>query len=131
MRLPRWSAALICRYTMPKMAVVATVVASTKAIATRTADDRRNSSIGVQHEAGPADIGDQRGLAPDVDFLAQIADVDVDDIGLQREVIVPHIPEQHRPRDHLAGMTQEIFQELELTRQQIDFDAAAMHGLLD
>jgi hypothetical protein len=44
--------------------VVATVVATTNAMATRTADDRKNSSICVQHEAGSADIQDQRSVAP-------------------------------------------------------------------
>src|SRR5271167_4611218 len=107
MRLPRWSAALIWRYTMPKMAVVATVVARTNAMATRTAEDRKNSSIGVQHEAGPTDVRDQRRMAANIDLFAQIADVHIDDIGLQRKVVVPDIVEQHRPRDHLARMTQE------------------------
>src|ERR1700722_2793364 len=130
-RLLLWSAALIWRYTMPKIPVVATVVATTNAMATRTAGDRKNSSIVVQHETGSTDIHDQRGAAPYVDLLAQIADVHVDDIGLEREVVVPHVLEQHRARDHLTGMAQEVLQKLEFARQQINPGASAMHRLFD
>src|SRR6266478_3687935 len=113
------------------MAVVATTVTTTNARATRTAEDLKNSSICVQHETCSADVYNQRAAAAHVDLLPQIADVDVDDIGLQREMVLPHILEQHRPRDHLAGMTQEVFEKLELARQQIDFGVAAMHRLFD
>src|SRR5579864_7393941 len=51
----------IRKYTSANTAVVATVVTNTKAIATRTAEERRNSSIRGQHEARSADIDDQRG----------------------------------------------------------------------
>src|ERR1700733_4210734 len=130
-RLLLWSAALIWRYTMPKIPVVATTVAMTNAMATRTAEDRKYSSMVVQHETGSTDIHDQRSATLYVDLLAQIADMHVDDIGLERKVVVPHVLKQHRARDHLVGMTQEVFQKLEFARQQIDPGAATMHRLFD
>src|ERR1700753_3634148 len=130
-RLLLWSVALVWKYTSPKIPVVATVVANTNAMATRTAEDRKNSSIVVQHETGSTDIHDQRSAAPYVDLLAQIADMHVDDIGLERVMVVPHVLQQHPARDHLAAMAQEVFQKLEFARQQIDPGAAAMHRLFD
>src|ERR1700731_439470 len=102
-------ASLISRYTRPNTAVVAAVVTSTKASATRTAEERKNSSIRSQHEARPADIDDQRRRAFGVDFFPQVTDVDVDDVGLKREVILPDILQQHRAGDHPPGMPEKIF----------------------
>src|ERR1700721_1452409 len=102
-RLLLWSVALIWKYTRPKIPVVATVVANTNAMATRTAEDRKNSSIVVQHETGSTDIHDQRSAAPEVDLLAQIADMHVDDVGLKREGEMPHPLGQQRARDPRPG----------------------------
>src|SRR5579859_5520787 len=124
-------ASLIWKYTRPKTAVVATTVTKTNARATRTAEDLKNSSICVQHEARSADIGDQRRKTPRIDLFPQIADVDIDDVGLEREVVLPHFLQQHRAGDYLAGMPQKVFEQLELARQQIDLGVPAMHRLFD
>src|SRR5271156_6638042 len=121
----------IRKYTRANTAVVATVVTSTKASATRTAEERKKSSIRIQHEPRAAYIHDQRGRALGVDLFPQITDVDVDDVGLEREMILPDLLQQHRPRDDPPGMTQEIFQETKLAWQQIDPRIAAMNGLFD
>src|ERR1700733_2118211 len=121
----------IRKYTRPNTAVVAAVVTSTKASATRTAEERKNSSMSVQHEARAADIYDQRGRTLCVDLFPQITDVDVDDVGLEREMILPDLLQQHRARDDPSGMAQEIFQKAKLARQQIDPRIAAMDGLFD
>ena len=55
-------------------------------------------------------------LAPLVDLLTQTADVDVDDIRLRIEVVIPHLLQQHRPRHHLAGMAHQVLQQAEFTR---------------
>src|SRR5580692_6070462 len=133
-RMRRFLASLaspIRKYTRPNTAVVAAVVTSTKASATRTAEERKNSSIRSQHEARPADIHDQRRRAFCVDFFPQVTDVDVDDVGLQREVILPDVLQQHRAGDHPPGMPEKVFHQPELARQQIDLGVAAMHGLFD
>src|SRR5580692_129538 len=121
----------IRKYTRPNTAVVATVVTSTKASATRTADERKNSSIRIQHEARAAYIHDQRGRTLCVDLFPQIADVDIDDVGLEREMILPDLLQQHGPRDDPSGMAQEILQQAKFARQQIDPGAAAMDSLFD
>src|ERR1700729_3802811 len=93
----------IRKYTRPNTAVVATVVTSTKASATRTAEERKNSTIRIQHVARAAYIPDQRRRTLCVDLFPQIADVDVDDVGLKRKVILPDLLQQHRPRDDPSG----------------------------
>src|ERR1700719_4333032 len=113
-RMMRFLASLaspIRKYTRPNTAVVATVVTSTKASATRTAEERKNSRIRIQHETRAAYIHDQRGRTFCVDLLAQVADVDVDYVGLEREVILPDLLQQHRPRDDAPWMAQKIFQQ--------------------
>ena len=55
-----------------------------------------------------------------IDFAAQAADLYVDDIGLRVEVIIPHIFQQHSARDHLSGVTHEVFQQAKLARLQIN-----------
>src|ERR1700729_2810042 len=111
-------------YTRPNTAMVATAVASTKPTARRTAEERKNSSIRVQHETRPADIDDQRRRALCVNFLPQVANVNVNDVGLKRKVILPYLLEQHRPGDDPSGMPEKVFHEPELARQQIDPGAA-------
>jgi hypothetical protein len=59
----------------------------------------------VQHEAGAANVDDQRGSASHFNLFSQIADVNVHDIGLKRKVIMPYILEQHCARNYLIGMT--------------------------
>src|ERR1700722_6805236 len=121
----------IRKYTRPTTAVVATVVTSTKASATRPAEERKNSSIRIQHETRAAYIHDQRGRTFCVDLFPQVTDVDVDDVGLEREMILPDLLQQHGPRDYPPGAEQEIFQKGKLARQQIDPGPAAMDGLFD
>src|SRR6201986_5465864 len=111
--------------------MVVAVVTSTKASATRTAEERKNSSIRVEHETRSPNVHDQRRRTPGIDLLAQIADMDVDDIGLERKVVLPHFLKQHRPRDDPSGMAQEVLQESEFARQQLNPGVTAMYGLLD
>src|SRR3569832_290376 len=113
------------------MAVVAAVVTSTKARAARTAEERKNSSIRIQHEARAAYVHDQRGRAFCVDLFPQVADVDVDNIGLERKVILPDLLQQHGSRDDPPWMTKEIFEQTKFARQQLYLVAVAMYRLLD
>ena len=55
-----------------------------------------------------------------VDLGAQARDMDVDDIGLRVEVIVPDILEQHGAGHDMAGIAHEIFEQLEFARLQQD-----------
>ena len=66
-----------------------------------------------------------------IELAAQVADLDVDDIGLGDEFEIPHVLEQHRPGHDLAGAAHEIFEQGEFPRQQIDRLAVALYGPLD
>ena len=54
------------------------------------------------------------GLAPGVDLLAQVGDVQLDDVGLAAEVVVPHPVQDLRLRQHPLGVAHEVAQQLEL-----------------
>src|SRR2546423_6610088 len=60
-----------------------------------------------------------------VDLAADTSDIDVDDVGRGIEMQVPDMLEQHRARDHAAFVAHEIFEQLELARQQRNLAAAA------
>ena len=58
------------------------------------------------------------------ELLAQVADVDVDDVGAGVEVVPPHVDEQLLARQHLAGVAQEDLGQCELPGRQVDLAAA-------
>src|SRR5579863_724264 len=114
-----------------KAPVVANVIASAKASARRNARALKTSSIGIQFEADRSDIDDEAPDARRIELAAQVADLDVDDVGLRHEFEIPHVLEQHRPGHDLAGATHEVFQQGEFPRQEIDELAVAARGPLD
>src|SRR4051794_34889211 len=59
-----------------------------------------------------------------VDLAAQVADVDLDDVGIAVEVLVPHVMQQVGLADDLARMPQQVLEHRELPRRQRDLDAA-------
>ena len=85
----------------------------------------------MQFEAGGADVDDQPRLAAGVDLAPEIADVDVDDVGLRQKFVVPDVLEQHRASDDLVGPAHEVFEQLELAWQEIDAPVAAPDRALD
>jgi len=54
--------------------------------------------------------------------------MDVDDVRLRVEVILPDILEEHRARHDLSGVPHEVFQQQELARLQVDLLPAARGG---
>src|SRR5947199_3129011 len=84
----------------------------------RSTDTVSDASYGVDQRIGL--------LA--VHFTADPPDVNVDDVRSRIEMQVPHILQQERTRNHPAFVAKEIFQQLELTRQQFDFPAAPADG---
>src|SRR6266480_2882676 len=64
---------------------------------------------GAQTVAGAANRMQQWLIETLVDLLAQSADVNIDDIGLGIEVIVPHVFEQHRAGHYMAGVAHQVF----------------------
>src|SRR5436190_24200620 len=67
------------------------------------------------------------GLAPErqVDLASQVADVDLDDVGLAVEGEVPHFLERLALRQCFAGPAQQELQQRELTRGEGDFDSSS------
>ena len=72
-----------------------------------------------------------RGSPPASILRLKIADVDIDDIGLRQEFVVPDVLKQHRPGDDLVRPAHEIFEQLEFARQQFDAAFVAPHGAID
>src|SRR5271166_1272953 len=114
-----------------KAAAVAIEIASENASARRNARALNTSVIRIQFEADGPDIDDEASNAGGVEFAAQVADLDVDDVGLREEFGNPHILEQHCFGRDLTGTAHEIFQEPEFPPQQIDELALASDRPLD
>jgi lysylphosphatidylglycerol synthetase-like protein (DUF2156 family) len=71
---------------------------------------------GAQPVAGATDGLDGVALERSVDLVAQVADVDVDDVRRAGEGEVPHVLEQVRAAEHDAGVAHELGEEGELLR---------------
>ena len=74
----------------------------------------------------PADGVDEAGLDL-VDLLAQVADVGLDDAAVAAEVVLPHVVEDLRLRQHPALVGEEEAQQVVLGRRQRHLDAGAPH----
>src|SRR5271156_6299606 len=114
-----------------KAAAVAREIARQNPRARRNARSLKTSVIRIEFEADGADIDDEASRARGIELAAQVADLDVDDIGLRHEIEIPYILEQHRPGHDQARAAHEILEQFEFSRQQIDELALAMHGPLD
>ena len=61
----------------------------------------------------------ERRPARAIDLLAQAPHVHVDEVGLRHEPVAPYVLQEHGAGDQLAWSTQEILEQLELARQQL------------
>ena len=68
-------------------------------------------------------IGDAAG----VDLLAKVGDVELDDVGLAAEVVVPHPVEDLGLGQHPLGVAHEVAEQLELGGGELDLGAGADH----
>ena len=85
----------------------------------------RSYSGSTEAKSDTANGMDQRvGLAA-VDFPANAADIDIDDIGRWIKVQIPYMLQKHRSRDHLADIASQIFQQFKLSWQEFNFLAAS------
>jgi len=62
-----------------------------------------------------------------IDFLAEIGDVELNDVCLTAEVVVPDPIQDLGLAEHSAGVTHQIAQQLELGRGQLDLCAGAAY----
>src|SRR6516225_3846801 len=105
--------------------------------ARRNVDDRkvltRSEVLARSADTIPdsADSMNQRIGLLAVDLAANAADIDVNDIGRGIEVNVPDMLQQHRAGNNAIFVANEIFEQLELAREQFDFPSAPAHGSRD
>src|SRR5215471_5517890 len=59
-----------------------------------------------------------------VDLAAHAPDVDIDDVGGRVEMQIPDVLQQHRPRDNMAGIANQILQKLEFSGKYFNVAAA-------
>src|SRR5688572_12547603 len=99
----RWSWMLDCQEMKASSETEKTTKMRTKIAVRRTVVVRQSvATLFTDHVSGAADGVEQRRGVPLVDLAAQARHVDVDDIGLGVEVVVPDVLEQHGARHHLA-----------------------------
>ena len=104
--------------------------ASTTAIATAAAETRvmrrRKLTISAtQYVADAAHGVQQARLVAGLGLAAQVAHVDAQRVGGRAEVIAPHVLEDRRAGQHLAGMAQEHLQQQELGARERQHPLAA------
>src|SRR5260370_41687089 len=88
--------------------------------ARRNATLPRSLAIDAHHVTDAAHRVQQRRREVLVDLLAQSADLHIDRIRLRIEMIVPDRLEEHRARDHLSLVTNQILEKPKLSRLQRD-----------
>ena len=62
------------------------------------------------------------------ELAAQVADVDVEHLGARVELEAPHRVEELLARQHLVGMPQQMGEQLELARREVDVAAVVGHA---
>src|SRR3984957_16595361 len=95
--------------------------------ASLSVDERSVSARSTDAKPDPADRVDERVGLRTVDLAPDAPDIDVDDVGRRVKMQIPYMLQEHRARDHLAGIAPEIFEHLEFARQQLDVVVAAPH----
>ena len=63
-----------------------------------------------------------------IDFLAQIIDIHVNDIGRRVEGIIPHLFRNHGAGQHPPRVPHKVVEEGELSRRQCDLGSPAGYG---
>src|SRR6202011_870809 len=81
--------------------------------------------------AGTWDRLDQRIREALIHFFAQPVDMHVDDVAARLEIIVPGGLQQHRARDDLAGVADQLFQQEEFATLKVDQPSRSRHSPAD
>src|SRR3954452_1213070 len=100
---------------------------SSAVVAMVTSSARSGSTREPQGVAHPTDRVQQPRVGG-VDLAAQVGDVGLDDVGLAVEVVVPHVVQDLRLRQHPPGVGHQVAQQLELGGGQGD-DLAGLDDL--
>src|SRR6185503_3391586 len=104
-------------YTSRPKPTMASITTPAPNSATRT---RIGTDSGApQHVADPAHCLQHPWLSVGFEFVAQVANIDVDEIAFFRRVAPRHC-QQRIATEHLARAAQELFEQLELLRGELD-----------
>src|SRR5215208_8410063 len=107
---------------MPTRAT-AKATSATATATSRLRSEKRFTSPGCpQHVADAADGVDEVRLDR-VDLLAEVADVQLDDVGPALEVVLPHPFQDLRLGQHHPLVAHQVAQQLELGRRQLHLPA--------
>src|ERR1700736_6618786 len=96
-----------------------------KAIAQRKLVVRKNSRWSTKYEPDATYGMNERRLAGQIDLAAEPSDMDVDEVGTRIEVIVPNLLEEHGPGDDLAMVPDQMLEEAQLPRLQLEISRSA------
>src|SRR5664279_3431342 len=110
---------------------VQAVTASANKTARRKVAVLKSSIARMEQETSASNALNERGVAWHIDLVSQLTDVHVDDVRLREQAVVPNILQEHCASNYLAGMAHEIFQKLELARQQIENALTPTRGPFD
>ena len=96
-------------------------------------DERTAAALGAHRRrreavAGAAHGLDRRAAERPVELVAQVADVDLDDVRVALEVVVPDVVEDVALRHDLALAAQQVLEQRELARRQVDSAPAPPRG---
>src|SRR5258706_13716017 len=105
-------------------------IAIAKTTVRRSLIGMRPAGLVPQPIADAADRFNGRSRERPVDLVAQVADVDVDDVRIALEREVPDVLEQLPARERLSRMLHQVLEERELLRCQIDATVAASDRVL-
>src|ERR1700738_5146633 len=92
---------------------------------------RRGAIRVADRVAGAWDRLDQRIREALVHLFAQPVDMHVDDVAARLEIIVPGGLQQHRARDDLAGVADQLFQQEEFATLKVDQPSRSRHSPAD
>src|ERR1700758_2288884 len=88
---------------------------------------RLRRAVSPDHVAGTWDRLDQRISEALVHLFAQSVDMHVDDVAAPLEIVVPGGLQQHRSRDDLAGVADQLFEQEEFATLKADKASRPRH----
>src|SRR5438132_2453741 len=106
----------------------AAIVVRARMVPTRL--NSRLATVGVEPVADEPDGRDGLAIEGQVDLLAQVADVDLDDVEVAVERVVPHVLQDLRLRDDVTSAPHQILEERELARRERDLGVAPPAAVL-
>src|SRR5271154_6409317 len=88
--------------------------------ASLSVEDRKVLARSTDAESDAADGMDERVVLLIVHLAADPPDIDIDDVGGGVEMEIPHVLQQHGSGNDLTLIANQVFENLELARQQFD-----------